>query len=260
MNIEADYDRAKSDSEELDYAEYDSLPWLEAEEEDDDRAGGFDFSQLAGLIAILVGLTALFVGLVYFFSNYGRGPVEVADGSLIEAPDGPYKERPENAGGKEFAGTDDVAPGVGQGLAPDGRIADTGAGSGDQDLPPVGGAGSETVASSAATGAQGASTSSDGSSSEAAAGSPSSASTSSSTSSGVGVQVGAFSSRARAEQGWTTLRRQSAALSGFDKRIVEGQADRGSVFRLQAVAPTLAEANSLCAALKRDGLDCQVKP
>ncbi|MEM6586707.1 MAG: SPOR domain-containing protein, partial [Pseudomonadota bacterium] len=68
-----------------------------------------------------------------------------------------------------------------------------------------------------------------------------------------------FSSRARAQEGWTKLRRQSAALNGFRQRILEGQADRGPVFRLQAVAPTLSEANALCRALRADGLDCQVK-
>lgn len=248
MGNGAELDGLESGGEELNFAETDSLPWLESDE-DDEGAGGFDSSQLVGLAAILLVFAAIFVGIVYFLSSYNRGPVEIADGSLIEAPEGPYKERPENPGGKQFAGTDEVAPEVGNGGVTDGRMAETGAGSGDQDLsvamPPIGG-GEPPVPTAPASPAP--------KPAETATPEPAAAK------SGVGVQVGAFGSRARAEQGWATLKRQSAALSGFKNRIVEGQADRGTVFRLQAVAPNLTEANKLCSALKRDGLDCQVKP
>lgn len=244
MGNDAEIEGLDEAGEELNFAESDSLPWLESDEEDE-GAGGFDSSQLIGLAAILLVFAAIFVGIVYFLSSYNRGPVEIADGSLIEAPKGPYKERPENPGGRKFAGTDAVAPEVGNGGVTDGRIADTGAGSGDQNLgvamPPIAGGEPTAPVTPAPQPA------------ETSAPEPSAAT------SGVGVQVGAFGSRARAEQGWNTLRRQSAALSGYKRRILEGQADRGTVFRLQAVAPTLAEANRLCAALKRDGLDCQVK-
>ena len=43
-------------------------------------------------------------------------------------------------------------------------------------------------------------------------------------------------------------------------RIEEGVVDIGKVYRLQAVASDRAAADRLCAALKADGLDCQVKP
>lgn len=248
MGNEAEFEGLEGNGEELDFADADSLPWLEAEE-DDAGAGGFDSSQVVGLAAILLVFGAIFVALVYFLSNYNRGPVEIADGSLIEAPEGPYKERPADPGGKEFAGTGDVAPGVGQGETPDARLAEnTGAGSGDQDLnvamPPIAGGAPAAPAPAA----------------PAPAPTETPAPAAASSSGGVGVQVGAYSSRARAQQGWSALLRQSAALEGFENRILEGQADRGSVFRLQAVAPSLAEANRLCSALKRDGLDCQVKP
>ena len=257
MIIDANDDEIVGNDQGLDLAESDSLPWLEAEDEDE-AAGGFDTSQFVGLLAVLAVLALLFWGIVYVVSNYDRGPALVADGSLIEAPEGPYKARPADPGGKEFAGTNDVAPGVGQGLATDGRLADsTGAGSGDGDLnvamPPIG-EGASTLGGGAGNGDAGTQTAStDGSTTQQTA--PAQVSDTS----GVGVQIGAFSSRARAEQGWTKLKGQSAALSKYNRRILEGQADRGSVFRLQAVAPTLAEANSLCRALRNDGLDCQVK-
>ena len=78
--------------------------------------------------------------------------------------------------------------------------------------------------------------------------------------SGVGVQLAAYRSRARAEQGWNDIRSRTSALNGVRYRIEEGTVDIGTVYRLQAVASDRAAADRLCAALKADGLDCQVKP
>ena len=75
----------------------------------------------------------------------------------------------------------------------------------------------------------------------------------------MGVQLAAYGSRERAEQGWADIARRSEALKGVAHRVVEGKVDAGTVYRLQAVAATRSEADALCAALKREGLDCQVK-
>ena len=77
---------------------------------------------------------------------------------------------------------------------------------------------------------------------------------------GVGVQVAAYSSNAAAEAGWAKLSAQHAAiLSGVRHRVVEGTADIGKVYRLQAVASDAAAANALCGRLKAAGTPCQVK-
>ena len=76
---------------------------------------------------------------------------------------------------------------------------------------------------------------------------------------GIGVQVGAYSNRETAEAGWASLVRQTDALAGVRHRIVQGQADIGTVYRLQAVAGNEASARALCDALKADGIACQVK-
>ena len=249
--IDAEFNEIENAGDELDLAEDESLPWLESDD-DDVRAGSVDTAQLVGLIAVLLVIGLLVVGGVYFFSNYNRGPVQIADGSTIEAPEGPYKERPEEAGGKEFPGTDDVAPGVGQGKSPDSQLADgTGAGSGDGNvnvaMPPIEGGG-PALGPDASTSSAPPST--------AASSTP----TSPSASEGVGVQLAAYSSRSRAEQGWRDLQRQSKALEGLKYRVVEGRIDIGTVYRLQAVAATRSEADALCRTLKSQGLDCQVKP
>ncbi len=72
------------------------------------------------------------------------------------------------------------------------------------------------------------------------------------------MQVGAYSSRATADAGWAQLTRQHEALSGVSHRIVQAQVDGNTVFRLQAVAGTVAAAETLCRAIKSGGGDCRV--
>ena len=52
MIIDANDDEIVGNDQGLDLAESDSLPWLEAEDEDE-AAGGFDTSQFVGLLAVL---------------------------------------------------------------------------------------------------------------------------------------------------------------------------------------------------------------
>lgn len=263
MIIEAEFDEIDEAGEELDFAEEGNLPWLEADEENE-GAGGVDTAQLIGFVAALLAVLLLVVGGVWYVNNTGSGPVQIADGSTIEAPEGPYKERPEDAGGKEFPGTNDVAPGVARGQSSDGRLADgTGANSGDQNLdiamPPIAGGGDPLGGSAASSGAQGQSGAGETSGTR-SSGASAPASSASARSDGVGVQLAAYSSRARADKGWRDLQKQSAALKGLEYRIVEGRIDIGTVYRLQALADSRAEADALCRTLKAQGLDCQVKP
>ena len=83
--------------------------------------------------------------------------------------------------------------------------------------------------------------------------------TSAGAASGVGVQVGAFSTNSAAEAAWSKLSSAHPALAGLSHRVVEGKADMTTVFRLQAVASDLGGANALCSKLSAGGLKCQVK-
>ena len=224
---------------ELDLTQDDSLPWLEADEEE--AAGGFDYVQFAGFFAILLALLGAMVAGIWFLTNSSQDAEKVADGSTIEAPEGPYKVKPEDRGGKQFDGTGNVAPAVGEGKTREGRLAEA-----------EGGAKEEVVADADAPkpSLETRRTSESGSDKSPPA----------TSASGVGVQVGAYGSRVRAEEGWAELSRSSAALDGVRYRIVKGQADIGTVYRLQAIAGDRAAADRLCAALKADGLPCQVKP
>jgi hypothetical protein len=73
------------------------------------------------------------------------------------------------------------------------------------------------------------------------------------------VQVAAYSSRDRAEAGWSTLSTRYPALSGASHRIVQATVDGATVFRLQAVAGDVKAAQALCSTLQGQGGDCQVK-
>lgn len=220
--IEAEFEEIEEGGDELDLSSDDSLPWLEADEEDE-AAGGVDTSQVIGFALILITILVGVVGAVWYFGNRAGDADLVADGSLIEAPDGPVKVRPDDPGGKEFDGTGNVAPVVGEGGTREGVL--------DTDEPKIVPAGEPEAAAEPAP-----------------------------DTSGVGVQIAAYRSRERAEQGWRDVSGRTSALSGVRYRIEEGTVDIGTVYRLKAVASDRAAADRLCAALKADGIDCQVKP
>lgn len=206
-------DEAVVETEELELADDERLPWLESADYEEEQ--GVDTGRILGFAILGLIAIGLVLGGVWYFGSRTTDPDLVADGSTIQAPEGPYKTRPEDPGGRIAEGTGDVAPIVGEGRSPEARLARP-----------------ETPTPSVA-----AARSADG----------------------VGVQVGAFSTRETAERGWVTLTGQTEVLSGVEHRVVEGQADIGKVFRLQAVASDEAAANALCKALEADGVACQVK-
>lgn len=229
--VDAEYEELGEADGELDLADTDSLPWLESDEEDEE-AGGLDTSQIMLFALGLVALLGVVVAGVWWVSNRATNSEIVADGSVIAAPEGPIKTRPDDPGGKEFAGTGNVAPVVGEGGSRPAVVA-------EPTMPAL--PGPAASPSAAAT-------------KQAPAASPSAAPVP-----GVGVQLAAYGTRARAEEGWQQVSRRTDALTGVKYRIVEGKVDIGTVYRLQAVAGSRAEADRLCAALKADGVDCQVK-
>ena len=221
------------------------LPWLESADDIDPDA--FDSGRIIGFV--LLGLVALgmIVAAVWIASHRGPG---AADGSTISAGAGPYKIAPENPGGKKFAGTGDTSYAVAQGEARSGTIA----GEDSSPTPGFSATGTPTAAAAAAP-KPSASASATPTPKPSASASPAAAPAVS----GVGVQVGAYTTAADAEKGWSALAARHDALSGFKHRVVEGQAEFGRVFRLQAVAGDVAAANALCGKLKAVGQGCQVK-
>ena len=210
-----------------------ALPWLEGDDDGEYETG--NSGQLA--LLVLLGLVAIAVigGGIWWAMSASRDSELVADGSVIEAPAEPYKQRPSDPGGKTFEGTGDTSYVVSQGDERPARLGEA-----------------SPAAKPAPTPAAKPATASESGAAPAATSAPAEVP-------GVGVQVAAYSTRATAEAGWGTLSRQYEALSGLKHRVVEGKADIGTVYRLQAVTETAAAAKTLCNSLRASGLNCQVK-
>lgn len=228
-----DSDDAWDDGDRLDLAEDESLPWLEAGD-DEDAGGAFDTSRIVMLGVLALVVLGVVVGSIWFLGR-ATSDEPPADGSLIAAPEEPYKTRPENEGGKVFPGTGDTSFAVGEGQTREGKLAD-----------PAQAPAGPSIASTVNEGQR-------------VLDDPKPQPASTPQPSGVAVQVGAFPRREDAEAAWTNLTRQTEALSGFRHRVVEARVDIGKVYRLQAMAGDRAAANRLCRALKADGLACFVK-
>lgn len=227
---EGEHDHRAHDRLEL--GEDDRLPWLDSVDDLDDEPE--PNGRIAGFVALGALLLAALIGGLWY-ATHNRTPSAQADGSLIEASREPYKVAPTDPGGKTFEGTGDSSFKVSQGKTPDGTAADHG-------VKPSAGA------SEAAKPAQAAKAPEPAKPAAAPAGG------------GVGVQVGAFSSQSAAEAAWGKLSAQYAPLKGHAHRAIEGKADMGTVWRLQALAADAGAANALCGQLKAAGLACQVKP
>ena len=236
----AEFVHGGDDAEQLDLDDDDRLPWLESADDDYDDAG-VDTARVFGFGLAALALLAAIVGGIWWSTHRKADPALVADGSTIAAPSEPYKEAPKDPGGKTFAGTGDTSYAVSQGKG--GTQAANGAhltGGGEAPKPSVdAGPGTAGTVGAPANTAP--------------------VKTGNASAGGVAVQVGAFGSQATAEAGWSRLVSQNALLKGVNHRVVEGNADIGKVYRLQAVAGDGAAADALCAKLKAAGVGCQVK-
>lgn len=210
--------------------EDDRLPWLESAEDDEYEGYGSENSGLLKLVVAALLALVVIVGGIWWATHRNPDPALVADGSVVPAEAGPYKEAPKDPGGKQFDGTGDTSFAVSEGQNRPAQL-----GGADKAAPPP--------APNADPNAK-----------------PSVNTAPAASNGGTGVQVGAFSSKAAAEAGWSKLVGQAnGALSGVSHRVIEGSADNGTIYRLQAVAGDAASANALCGRLKSAGIACQVK-
>jgi hypothetical protein len=222
------------------------LPWLDSEDDDLYDEDRMDAGRILGFA--LLGLVALaaIVGAIWWSTHRTPDAALVADGSTVAAP-GPYKQAPKDAGGKTFEGTGDTAFAVSEGQSRPARLGEENA----AEVAAAAAASSATRVPAAKPGFDLATKPGDAA--------PAAAAGNSTAAPGTLVQVGAYSNRAQAEDGWSKLSGHYSALSGQRHQIVEGQADIGTVFRLQALPGSGEAARALCSKLKGAGLACQVK-
>jgi hypothetical protein len=209
------------------------LPWLEGDE-DEDEYGGYSTGQTIALAAAALLVLGLVVGGIWWLSRTGPDADLVAGGSAVKS-EGPYKQRPDDPGGKVFDGTGASSFKVSEGQSNPARLGEKAA----QPTP-----GFETLDE----GGKAPKVKPSDGANDGTVDTP-----------GVGVQIGAYSDRASAEAGWSRLAQQHGALKGLRHRVLEGQADIGTVYRLQAVADDASAAKALCGGLKSSGHNCYVK-
>ncbi len=240
----------------------DRLPWLEPVDAYEEE-GSISLTRLIG--AVVVGLVALglVIGGIFWLRN---GDTAEGDGTLIEAPDGPIKTRPEEAGGMAVEGTGDVAypASVGREVdsaidlsalpenpvveSPGVRPAAVQQPIKTVDLPasrvqaPIVEAKPKPAPAAAPQKAP--------VRTAAPAGAPASISAAGS------IQLGAFSTPAAAQKAWKLLASRFAFLGELDHGVVPVRVEEKTLYRLRAGAGS--EAGTICAKLKVAGEACTV--
>lgn len=232
FDVSSELGKSESSGERLALGDEERLPWLESADDVDGDDEGSGNGRLIGFAVMGLIVLAALIGGIWYATNKASGPAD-ADGSLIEASKEPYKVAPSDPGGKTFAGTGDSSFKVSEGEKPVANLAAS--------------VSSSPSPSATPSPKQGAAVS-------AAADKPAAPAAG-----GVGVQIGAFSSSAAAEAAWSKLTVTHEPLKGLQHRVIEGKADIGTVYRLQAVSGDVSSANALCQKLQAGGLKCQVK-
>ncbi len=103
-------------------AEEDRLPWLEPVEDEGGDEGVSAGRLVAGLVVALVAL-GLIVGGVYWLKQRADGsPGANGDPTLIAAQPGAYKVKPTEPGGMDVKGQGDSSYAASEGADPDGKI------------------------------------------------------------------------------------------------------------------------------------------
>lgn len=216
---------------ELGLRDEDRLPWLEAVESEDEGAG-FSSGKLIALL--LAGLSAIFlaVGGVWWLRSHDAAPK--GDGTLIAAPQGDYKIKPEAVGGMKVEGQGDSTFATSEGAEANGTI-DTSA------LPETPVVGQKPVAAPpAATPKQIAKPV------VTTPMPPSGGKLLPPAVPGAWVQLGAYDSQAVANSAWRALTEKNPALASLPKSVVAANVGGKTYFRLRANAGSPANAAAIC--------------
>lgn len=204
--------------ESLDLDDEDRLPWLETAEDYDEDG---EYSPVRVTLFVLAGVLLLgaIVGGIYWLQNRDGGGLD-GNGELIAAQEGDYKVRPDDPQAKQFEGEGDASFAASEGEETPAQL-----GNPQQTEAPI-------RKSDAAPAAD-------------AAGS-------------VLIQLGAFSSAGLADSSWSGYARRFESIGSLPKTILPGSVDGGTIYRLNAVAPSREAAQQICNNLKAAGESCLV--
>ena len=208
------------------------LPWLEAVEDQDGPRPISTTKIAVGAVIVVLGLGIL--GATTFMlgrdSGGGSGAPE-----LIAAADTPYKVRPDNPGGLDLSEDSGTAHATSVGEDPDAQL-DT--------------AKLEAPAPRIAV--------DEPAPAPAPAATPAVETAPSAAASGPLVQLGAYSSRAKAETGWALLSSRFTQVAAMEKVIQQATVNGNTVYRLRARAADADAARTACNALDAAGEACVI--
>lgn len=235
-------------------ADEDRLPWLEAVEDEDDEPGVGAGKLIAALIAGLIAL-GLIVGGVLWLRDRTAGAS--GEGELIAAPEGDYKQAPESPGGMQVAGQGDVAYSASEGAdvnsaidltaLPETPVTEPQAPAAIEPAPvpaprpkPVPVAAKLPVPAKPVP----------------VKPVPIAAPVEVAPSAGGTIQLGAFSSEAKANAAWKSLSGRFSFLGGLASSVTPVASGGGTLYRLRAGAG--GDAKGVCAKLRVAGESCVV--
>jgi hypothetical protein len=237
-------DDARTDDDEIELADEDRLPWLEAVEEDNGEGGP---SVLKLVAAILIGLVAIgvIVGGLFWLGNRGQhGP----NGEVIVAEEGDYKVRPDNPGGMNVQGTGDTAYAASQGAQPQGNLNVDAV----PEAPVTPGRRPAPTAPAPAPTAPAPAPAPTPAPARPAPAHPAPA-PATPVAGGATIQLGAFSSQAGANTAWGALSGRFRYLAPLSHAVVSAQVGGRTLYRLRASG---AGAADICRRLRAAGEDC----
>lgn len=248
----SDYSRDR-----LDTADEDRLPWLEAVEDEDEGTGVAAGKLIASLIAGLIALGLIVGGILWLRDRTSGGSGE---GELIAAPAGDYKQRPDSPGGMQVEGQGDVAYSASEGAdinsaidltaLPEAPITEPNMPAGIEPAPvPVPAPKPKPVAIAAKTPppAKLAPVKAALAPVAPVETAPGGAGT---------IQLGAFSSEAKANAAWKSLSGRFSFLGGLALSVTPVASGGSTLYRLRAGAG--GDAKGICAKLRVAGESCVV--
>ena len=213
----------------------DRLPWLETV--DDDYDDGPSLARI--ILMVLLGLAVIAAAIFgYYWYQKHRG-VD-GNGELINAQEGDYKVKPDDAGGMNVTGEGDtaVATSDGQGGA-NGKI--------DLNTAPEAPVNGKKAAATPAP---------SGGGKTAVAALPTTSGTLKAGS--AVVQLGSFPSEVAANTAWGSVSKKFGYLAGLGKSVQQANVGGHTVYRLRVNTGSTGQAQDICGKLKAGGQACFV--
>lgn len=221
------------------FGDDDRLPWLETVEEDY-REGPSIWRILLLIVLALAVLGAVLFGVWWYQKQQGLS----GNGALINAQEGDYKVKPDDAGGMKVEGEGGTAFATSEGADTNSSVnmnATAEAPVEGTKVAPTPTPTSGTKTATVAVTPKG----------DAAPAAPS-------TGSGSLIQLGAFPDQQGAEGNWSRLAKRFPFLASLGHSVEKGEKDGKPVYRLRVNSGSNGQAREICKKLEAGGEPCYV--